>query len=217
MKKKLDINLLITTVICLLPILLALILYDRLPDQIAVHFDVSGNPDNYFPKALAAFGLPVLFAAINIYTHFRLNNEPKRQNMSSALKLFSKWTVPVISIIMIPITLFMAIGAKINIVMISTAVVGVIIIICGNYLPKCKQNYTIGIKLPWTLDNEENWNKTHRFSGFVWVLGGIAFIISAFFSFMYAQLVIIALLVFTPFVYSYLMYREELSNENKQN
>ncbi len=215
MKKKLDMNLMITTVLCLLPIVLALILYDRLPDQIAVHFDNTGNPDNYFPKAVAAFGLPVLFAAINIYTHFRLNNEPKRQNMSSALRLFSKWTVPVISIIMIPITLFMAIGAKINIVMIGTAVTGVVIVIFGNYLPKCKRNYTIGIKLPWTLDSEENWNKTHRFSGFVWVLGGMAFIISAFFSFMYVQLVIIALLVIAPFAYSYIMYKTGLSNDNE--
>lgn len=216
MKKKLDMNLLITTVICLLPILLSLILYDRLPDQIAIHFDSSGNPDNYFPKAVAAFGLPVLFAVINIYTHFRLNNEPKRQNMSSALKQFSKWTVPVLAIVMIPITLFMAIGAKINIVMISTAVVGVTIIICGNYLPKCKRNYTIGIKLSWTLDSDKNWNKTHRFSGFVWVLGGIAFIISAFFSFIYFQLAIIALLVIAPFVYSYLMYKAGQSNDNNQ-
>ena len=82
--------------------------------------------------------------------------------------------------------------------------------ICGNYLPKCKRNYTLGIKLPWTLDNEDNWNKTHRFAGFVWVLGGILFTISAFFSFAYAMIGIVVLLMVLPPIYSYLTYKNQL-------
>lgn len=214
MKKKLDMNLLITTAICLMPIVLALIVYDELPERVAVHFNFSGNPDNYFPKALVAFGLPFFFAAVNVYMHFRLNNEPKSQNISSTVKILSKWAVPVVSITMIPITLFMAMGVKINITMIATAFAGVVIVIFGNYLPKCKRNYTVGIKLPWTLDSEENWNKTHRFSGFVWAIGGMIFIVNAFFTLWYIEATILFVLVTAPFVYSYVFFKMHPSQDD---
>ena len=55
-------------------------------------------------------------------------------------------------------SLFIALGRKLPIVMVAGAIVGSVIVICGNYLPKCKQNYSIGIRLPWTLNDEENWN-----------------------------------------------------------
>ena len=162
MEKKANKILLISTALCLLPIILALVLYEKLPEEIAIHFDHSRQPDNYLPKAIAAFGLPVLLAAINLYTHFRLNNDPKAENASSTLKQAGKWVIPLISIVVMPITLFIALGAELPINMIITAIVGIVIVCCGNYLPKCKRNYTVGIKLPWTLNNEVNWNKTHR-------------------------------------------------------
>lgn len=210
MKTKNDRTLLLTTIICLLPIVLALIVYDRLPAQLAIHFDFAGKPDNYLPKNVAVFGLPAFMAAINWYSHFRLNNDPKNEMASTTLKQFTKWLIPIGSVIVIPITLFIAMGSPIPISIIATSMTGVIIVICGNYLPKCKRNYTLGIKLPWTLDNEDNWNKTHRFAGFVWVLGGILFTISAFFSFAYAMIGIVVLLMVLPPIYSYLTYKNQL-------
>ena len=210
MKHKTDWTLLITTIICLLPIVLALIVYDRLPAQLAIHFDNAGKPDNYLPKDLAVFGLPVFMAAINLYSHFRMNNDPKNEMASITLKQFTKWLIPIGSIIVIPITMFISMGAPIPISIIAMSLTGVIIVICGNYLPKCKRNYTIGIKLPWTLDNEENWNKTHRFAGFVWVIGGILFTVSAFFSFGYALIGIVLLLMVLPPIYSFLVYKNQL-------
>ena len=56
---------------------------------------------------------------------------------------------------------------------------GLLFVVIGNYLPKARRNYTIGIRLPWTLANEENWNRTHRIGGFLWVIGGILMIIMA--------------------------------------
>ncbi|MEA4888671.1 MAG: SdpI family protein [Clostridiaceae bacterium] len=207
MTGKINKTLIISTVLCLLPIILALILYDQLPEQIAVHFDQTGTPDNYLPKVLAVWGLPIALSLINLYTHFRLNNDPKRENASFILKLAAKWAVPLISLIVLPITYFMAIGAEIPIGAISSAVCGVFIVICGNYLPKCKRNYTVGIKLPWTLDSEEVWNKTHHFAGFVWVIGGIIFIANAFFHSAYVTVGLVILLVALPLIYSYLAYK----------
>lgn len=209
MDKKTNSTLIITTLVCLLPVILALALYDKLPAQVAVHFDQTGAPDNYLPKALAVFGLPAFLAAVNLFTHFMLDHDPRRENASATMKLVAKWSVPLISVIVMPVTLFMAMGAEIPITMLVTGLVGVLFVICGNYLPKCKRNYTVGIKLPWTLDSDDNWNKTHRFAGPVWVIGGILFIATAFFDTLYAGLVIMVVMVALPAVYSYCTYRNQ--------
>jgi uncharacterized membrane protein len=164
------------------------------------------------PKTIAAFGLPLLMAAINLYTQFRLNNDPKVQNASSAIRQVMRWVLPIISVIFIPFSLVTAMGTKLPIVMVATAIVGIGIVICGNYLPKCRQNYTVGIKLPWTLNNEVVWNKTHRFAGFVWVIGGLIILVNAFVSIPFIPLAVIALLVILPFIYSYLEYKREENN-----
>ncbi len=204
---------LISTVICLLPIVLSVALYNKLPEQIAVHFNSAGEPDNYLPKAVAAFGLPVFLAAINLYTHFRVNKDPKAENASAALKVLARWLLPLLSVILMPVTLFMAMGVSIPIVLIAEALVGIVIAVCGNYLPKCKRNYTVGIKLPWTLDSEENWNKTHRFAGFIWVAGGSVITLTAFLNISWIiTLIIIALLVLLPIIFSYLLYQKSVKD-----
>ena len=82
--------------------------------------------------------------------------------------------------------------------------------IIGNYMPKVKQNYTMGIKIPWTLNSEDNWNKTHRFAGFIFVLSGLWMIVSAVLKLNEMWAVIPALVcVFFPVIYSYLLYRKE--------
>jgi uncharacterized membrane protein len=200
----------ISTIMCLLPMVLSAILYSELPTQIAVHFNNAGVADNYLPKAVAAFGLPVFFAVINLYLHFRVNQDPKNENASTSLKSFSRWLLPVMSIILVPVTLVMAMGNELLIVLIAQVLAGTVVVICGNYLPKCKRNYTVGIKLPWTLDSEENWNKTHRFAGFVWVIGGFVILLNAFLRFSwFVTMGMIALIIILPFLYSCLFYQKQ--------
>jgi uncharacterized membrane protein len=75
-------------------------------------------------------------------------------------------------------------------------------------LPKCKQSHTIGIKLPWTLESEENWNKTHRFAGKLWVVCGLLVLALSFWGNIYVMLGITLLMVFVPTIYSYIIYRK---------
>lgn len=197
---------LLSTILCLLPMILSCIVYEQLPKQVAVHFDYSGTPDTYMPKVIAAFGLPLLLALLNLYVQFRVEKDPRGERASSMLRALSKWSIPTISMIVIPITLFMALGKNIPIVMIVSAIVGIIVVVSGNYLPKCKQNNTIGIKLPWTLEDDETWNRTHRFAGFIWVIGGSIIVINAFLQIPYVIFTVIACLVLFPFVYAYVFY-----------
>lgn len=199
----------ITTIICLIPLILSFVIYDKLPEVVPIHFNYAGVPNNYVPKAVGAFGMPVLMAAINIFTHFTLNNDPKKMNSPSALKYLGKWIIPIGSVVLVPITLFISLGYKIPIEIIVPAIVGVIIVAFGNYLPKCKQNYTIGIKLPWTLNSEVNWNKTHHMAGYLWILGGICMIIGSCIQVQGIPLTLIVLLVIiiVPCCYSYWLYK----------
>ena len=210
MKKKIDKLMVLTTLICLLPIILSLILYDKLPERIPIHWDVNGNPDNYGSKAFAAIGIPLMMAGLNLLTHFALNTDPKKANASAVLKLIGKITIPLMTLILVPITLFTGLGYDIPIADIVPALVGLLLIVVGNYLPKSKQNYTVGIKIPWTLNNETNWNKTHRLAGYVWIIGGLLMFANSFLKILWLPvfIIIISAMIFFPLVYSYILYKK---------
>jgi len=210
MGKKNSSTLIMTTLGCLLPIILSITLYDQLPEQIAVHWNSAGNPDNYMPKAIAVFGLPVLMAVLNFVVHIVVNNDPKKMNAAPAVRWIGLWIIPILSVIIMPVTLFKAMGADLPIETIAPAIVGILIIVTGNYFPKTKQNYTIGIKLPWTLHSEDNWNRTHRFAGYLWMIGGTLIIMTTFLklNIALAILPIVVVLVVVPTVYSYSLYKK---------
>ena len=206
---------LLTSILCLLPMLLSIAVYNELPQQIAIHWDSAGSPDTFVPKAAAAFGLPFLFLALNIYSKLRLYNDPARPDHahSQAAMLLSAWMPPLLSLVLIPITLCIAMGASIPIPMLASIFTGLVLVICGNYLPKCRQNYTIGIKLPWTLHDADNWNKTHRMAGYLWIAGGIALIAGAFVSIdrmpwgIPMTVFVLIPLVILPAAYSFMLYK----------
>lgn len=206
---KLNKTTIITTLACLLPMLMALAVYDRLPDLVAVHFNFAGEADSYAPKAMAVFGLPLLMAGINLITNIALDHDPKRANASKMLALVGRWTVPVMSFVVMGITILKSLGAEIAINKVLPAIIGVLFFAIGNYMPKCKQNYTVGVKTPWTLSSEENWNKTHRLSGYLWMGMGALLAVSGFFSFSAAVFIVIILsLAVVPIGYSFWLYKK---------
>lgn len=213
MKIRNNSQIILSTLICLVPIALTLVLFKKLPEQVPIHFDMNGDPDNYASKAVAGFLFPCLLAILNLFVHFMMNADPKKQNANKIIKLVGFWTFPVVSLITVPITLFKGLDYNVPVVPICTALVGLLFLIIGNYLPKSRQSYTVGIRLPWTLDNEENWNKTHRFGGFVWVLGGLVVIVNAFIGNYNIMFAVIALVVILPIGYSYLYYRKQVKEK----
>ena len=201
--------LVITSLICLLPMLVGAALYSRLPETIATHFDLQGNPDGWSSRAFAVFGLPGILLAVNLLLPFMLQADPKRRNMSGALINITIWTIPVLSLICSGLTLGRALGYDVRIERVLPVFMGVLFILIGNYLPKTKQSYTMGIKLPWTLASEENWNRTHRMAGFLWVIAGLYFIVMSFIGWSFpAFLIPLFVIILVPTVYSYLLYRK---------
>ena len=140
-------TLIITSLICLLPMLVGALVYSRLPEQVATHFDLQGNPDGWSSRAFAVFGLPGILLAVNLLIPFALRADPKHKNMSGALVNIVIWTVPVVSLLCSGLTLGRALGYDLRIEVVLPVFMGVLFILIGNYLPKTKQSYTMGIKL----------------------------------------------------------------------
>jgi uncharacterized membrane protein len=128
--------------------------------------------------------------------------------MSDKLFGLVLWMIPAISILLMVTCYGYSLGWELNMSKYGCVILGVMFMIIGNYLPKCKQNYTMGIKIPWTLDNEDNWNKTHRLAGFLWVIGGVAMVVNAFIGSEWSILVISVVMVFVPMIYSYLYFKK---------
>ena len=197
-----------TSLVCLIPILVGAAVYSRLPETMATHWNLNGEPDGWSSRPFAVFGLPGILLAVNLFLPFALKADPKHENMSPALKAVVFWTIPVLSLVCSGATIAAGLGYHLSIERIVPALMGVLFVLIGNYLPKTKQSYTLGIRLPWTLASEENWNRTHRLGGFLWVIGGLYFIVMSFFTWNLAAFLIpILLMALVPSVYSYLLYR----------
>ena len=162
-------------------------------------------------RAFAVFGLPAFMAGINLLVWFALHTDPKKKNMNPALRTLALWIAPALSVFMYAMTMGNALGYATRIEIVTPLLVGLLFIVVGNYLPKTKQSYTMGIKLPWTLASEENWNRTHRIAGFLWVLGGVVTILLTLLRIWSPWLLftlITLLLVLVPTVYSFLLYKK---------
>lgn len=198
------------TLVCLLPILAYLAVYEQLPEMMPIHFNAEGVADGFMPKQTAVYLPCLLLAGVELLCFFAMKTDPKRENYAKQLKTLSIWICPILSIVMNGVILMICLDVPARIDAIVPLLCGTLFVIIGNYMPKIKQNYTMGIKLPWTLNSVENWNKTHRFGGFVFVLMGLWMIVSVVLRLHFTLAILPALAcTFLPVIYSYLLYRKE--------
>ena len=174
-------EMLLTSLVCLLPLFAGAALYPRLPETMATHWDFSGNANGWSSRAATVFGLPLFILALHLVCFYAESRETKKHRNPV---LHISTVVPVF--------------------------VGLLFLILGNYLPKIRQNRTVGIKLPWTLQSEENWTRTHRLSGFLWVLCGLVMIPLSLLRLWSGWLfgALLAVMVLIPTIYSYALHRK---------
>ncbi|EEB35355.1 hypothetical protein ANHYDRO_01867 [Anaerococcus hydrogenalis DSM 7454] len=178
-----------------------------MPETIPTHWGFNNEIDDYSTKFSAFIKTPIFLILINIFSCFMLDNDPKNINKNKLIILIGKATVPLVLLITFMISVFYGLGKEINVMVIVSLFVGFLLIIIGNYLPKTKRNYTVGIKLPWTLNSDENWRKTHRLGGYTFILGGLIFLLSPFVGNQYLILITIAVIFFIPMIYSFYLYK----------
>lgn len=211
MIKKNKLKVLISSIIILLPILYGVIMWNNLPDIMTTHWGADGNADGFSGKTFAVFGLPFILLVVHfvclLLTLF--DKKQKEQNPKALGIIF--WIIPALSLFANGTMYRAAFGKEFDLAWFMPALLGVMFLCIGNYLPKVKQNRTLGIKISWTLNNEENWNKTHRFGGKVWAVGGLIMIFSVFLpltAMVWVMVCVMVAIVLIPIVYSYRIYRQ---------
>lgn len=200
-------QLIIGSIIILMPILVGLLLWNQLPDQMVTHWGADGEANGWSSKTFSVFGLPLFIFVLHWFCILVTSSDRKNDHQSKKAVHMVIWICPLVSIFSGIVVYGTALGARFDMASLPYALIGIMFIIIGNYLPKCKHNYTIGIKLPWTLASEENWNATHRFGGKVWVIGGALFLLMIFLPSQWtfaALLPVMIALVLIPTGYSYL-------------
>ena len=196
----------------LVPFIISICFYNRLPAQVPTHWGFDNVADGYSSRNMAAFGIPAFMFLMAVLVNIIYRIDPKHENISRSreLKQITRWFVVLLAVMVQLVIVLFGIGMEINVGSVISIPIALMFVAAGNYLPKYKQNYTMGIKLPWTLADEDNWNRTHRLAGYVWTAGGILMLIMGFFHLAYLFFLVFMAMVLIPSVYSYLIYRKKL-------
>lgn len=163
----------ITSIVCLLPVLLGIYLWDNLPETMAIHFNVYGAPDNFASKGFVVFGLPVLMVVLQGFCCFINDLNAYKYGERKKFETVTKWIIPCMTVVLQIITLGYGLGWNLDIRKAVSLIVGVIFLVIGNYLPKLDyiKNHDV---------ETEKARKINRFIGYETVGMGILFLISIF-------------------------------------
>lgn len=207
--------------IIIAPAIYLAIVWNQLPETVAMHYDLPGNPDRYGNKK-ELIGLTAILIGVNILVYLLLTNiyrlDPKKYAADNKDRLGR--IAFAVSIFMSALLLFIIYSSRQNNIKLNASIifsgVGLLFAVIGNYLPNLKPNYFAGLRLPWTLESPDNWKKTHALAGRLWFAGGL--FIAAICLFLPAVLAIIVFFVvmcvitIIPCVYSYRIYKAQKQN-----
>lgn len=202
-----------SSIVILLPMLFGLLGGTLLPEEIAVHWGMSGEADGFMNSSTVFFLLPAILLAIHwlcmILTAVVDPNAEQNKKMFGMIF----WIIPVISLASCGTIFAAALGYTTKISAFIFLLLGVVFILIGNYMPKTTRSLTMGIKVRWAMANDDNWNATHRFAGKVYVALGLLCLLAiplppAAFPFVALTLVLVGALL--PTLYSYRFYKKQI-------
>ena len=171
--------LVITVLICLAPMILGAALYNELPEQMPIHFNVSDVPDNYAHKNFALFGIPLIMAALQLICCFFTMREVKEEKTPKIFKIMYVF-IPIIEIVIYLLMVGFSLGINVYIGKCICLMLGILFILIGNYMPK--MSYESGRKYfhP-TPKDEKSFRKMNKIMGYGFVIIGIVFLVLLFF------------------------------------
>jgi len=217
MKKNNLIKMLLTSVLILLPIIFGLVMWNSLPEQMPIHWNAKGEADSFASRPIAILLLPCILLVLHWISVTVTMADNKKHSQSKKVMEMLYYMVPVISLLCNTALYSAALGIELEIVSVATALVGIILIVFGNYMPKIRPNRTFGLRIKQTLESEANWNATHRFSGRLFVISGFAVLMCILLPTAYemtAMFIILTAAVLSSIIYSFRFSRmEKLRNK----
>ncbi len=204
MKKMLTKTDVFAAILTLCAVIPGFVVYNRLPEKVATHFNLSNEPDSYMPKLAAIVVLPVVLAVVELICCLITSTDKRTENSRKANTMV-RFIIPVLAFVMEGMMILYALEKLTNIGAVAGLFISVFLIVIGNYMPKTRQNRFLGIKTPRTLSDERIWDKTHRFAGFVWTIGGIALLPVFLLGLYIPALILMSVVVMIPVVYSFVV------------
>lgn len=184
--------------------------------QVPVHWGVDGRPDGFADKTVGLFLLPGIAALIAILLAVIPSIEPRRANLERSGKPYGATWIGVMLLLGVihVLAVGVALGAELDVTRIMLIAAGALFVVIGNYLPKTRPNYLLGIRTPWTLTSDLSWTRTHRVGGRLFMLEGAILVASGLLdvgSGALLGLIIggLALIVGIMFAYSYVVWKDD--------
>ena len=216
MKKSSLLQSLLLYVLMCLPLFYAERIYPSLPAMIPTHFDINGNANAFGDKSTIWF-TTTLLAVISLLSYLLVRNLPKidpKKTAGQSPETYHKIAATMVVFIsaLNLIIVYATQSGSVKITNLMLPLIGLLFLVLGNYMHSIKPNYFVGFRLPWTLENEDNWRKTHQLVGKLWVGGGLVMTIGTlllppkpgFIVFISTTFIITII----PTVYSYLYFKK---------
>jgi uncharacterized membrane protein len=216
MKQSISLKMALAAGIACIPFAYLAITWASVPQTVAIHFDAQLKPDAYEDRS-QLWVITGIITGVSFLVYLLLVNihriDPKRRNQPSAtfgkLGLGLVVFMAVLSMLLVYAAAHGGVGLHRSLF----PLLGLLFAFLGNYLPALKPNYFAGIRLPWTLNDPDNWRQTHRLAGRIWFWVGLAFTILALLLplpvVLPAFITAIVIMVLIPGVYSYRLFRNK--------
>ena len=196
--KKINYKILISTcIVCLLPIILGVIFYPKLPEQVAIHFDINNTPNGYFSKTAFVFGVPLIMVALQAFCCIINDLSDKNKEANKKATTAFKWLIPILTVVLYIVTIIYSLGSTLDIRKVAMIIVGIMFMIIGNYSPKTKGMIHLGFK---KLDEESDKNIS-RILGYLFIINGLLSLISILFN-KYVSIAVITLVILEGIILS---------------
>lgn len=202
-------------IIALLPAIYLAMIWEALPDKVPLHWNLRGEIDRWGSKnelLLIPFILPIPTYLLMTVVPY-LDPKKKLELMGGKfqqLKFLITLSMSALAIFL----LYIAKNQTAESLHLIFALLGLFFAGLGNFLQSIKPNYFIGIRTPWTLENDQVWRDTHRFAGIIWIAGGISIVFLSFYlekspdTLLTLFFVVVGILALVPIVHSYFRFKE---------
>lgn len=199
--------------IILLPFLYLAYVWPDLPQRVPMHYNIKGEIDRYGDKSellIIPFIMPVLIYIIFLVVP-KIDPKNKLQQMGNKFQTIKVLLTTFMSVLALYI-IYSTKNASLSNPNYVLLLIGVLYVILGNYFKTIKANYFIGIKTPWTLENETVWKDTHKLGGKLWFAGGLLIILGCLILNQKTNFIffmsITAIITIIPIVYSYVRFKQ---------
>ncbi len=185
-------------------------LYPKLPAMVPTHWNFAGVIDGYSPKLFATLLMPSIMIIIYLLITFLPKFDPKSNKFKNSENayFYVRLAFVVFFAIMNAIMMYASLGYPVRMNTVMPAIIGVLFVAIGIWMPKIEQNYFAGFRTPWALENEIVWEKTQKAGGIAFIICGVCLLPIALWGSAWMIITIIFAAVAVPYVYSYLEYKK---------